>query len=148
MKAVKCPYCGGPTKRNGKTSSGTPEVEVRRVRRFGHSALRRRGRPLRRIPVVASVEGHAARDARRRPDLQAQDRGVLGGLAHAGARRRVPPGPLRRRDLARGAPGRADLLQRGAGGLNLPRDTTTGGRNGAIGPFWKSSTAKTHSRSG
>lgn len=22
MKAVKCPYCGGPTKRNGKTSSG------------------------------------------------------------------------------------------------------------------------------
>ena len=23
MKAVKCPYCGGPTKRNGKTSSGT-----------------------------------------------------------------------------------------------------------------------------
>ena len=22
MKAVKCPYCGGPTKRNGRTSSG------------------------------------------------------------------------------------------------------------------------------
>ena len=22
MKAVKCPYCGGPTKKNGRTSSG------------------------------------------------------------------------------------------------------------------------------
>ena len=22
MKAVKCPYCGGPTKRNDRTSSG------------------------------------------------------------------------------------------------------------------------------
>ena len=31
--------------------------------------------------------------------------------------RRVPPGPLRRRDLAHGTPGRADLLQRGLGGL-------------------------------
>ncbi len=43
---------------------------------------------------MVAVEGHAARDAGRRPDFQAQDRGVLGGLAHAGARRRVPPGPF------------------------------------------------------
>ena len=63
---------------------------------------------------MAAVEGHAARDVRRRPDLQAQDRGVLGGLAHARARRGGPPRPFRRRDLARGAPGRADLLQRRA----------------------------------
>ena len=96
---------------------GGAEMEMRRLRRIDHRAPRRHRRPLRRVPVVASVEGHAARDARRWPDLQAQDRRVLGGLAHAGARRRVPPGPLRRRDLARGTPGRADLLQRGSGGL-------------------------------
>lgn len=117
MKAVKCPYCGGPTKRNGRTSSGAQRWRCAACGASTHRALRRHRRPLRRVPVVASVEGHAARDARRRPDLQAQDRGVLGGLAHAGARRRVPPGPLRRRDLARGTPGRADLLQRGSGGL-------------------------------
>ena len=39
MKAVKCACCGGSMKRNGKTSSGFPEMEVRRVRRFGHRAL-------------------------------------------------------------------------------------------------------------
>ena len=82
MKAVKCPYCGGPTKRNGRTSSGGAEMEMHRLRRIDHRALRQHRRPLRRVPVVASVEGHAARDARRWPDLQAQDRGVLGGLAH------------------------------------------------------------------
>lgn len=65
---------------------GGPEMEVRRVRRFGHRALRRRGRPPRGVPVVVAVEGHAARDAGRRPDFQAQDFGVLGGLAHARAR--------------------------------------------------------------
>ena len=117
MKAVKCPYCSGPTKRNGRTSSGAQRWRCTACGAIDHRALRRHRRPLRRVPVVASVEGHAARDARRWPDLQAQDRGVLGGLAHAGARRRVPPGPLRRRDLARGTPGRADLLQRGSGGL-------------------------------
>lgn len=62
---------------------GGAEMEMHRLRRIDHRALRRHRRPLRRVPVVASVEGHAARDARRWPDLQAQDRGVLGGLAHA-----------------------------------------------------------------
>ena len=61
---------------------GGAEMEMHRLRRIDHRALRRHRRPLRRVPVVASVEGHAARDARRWPDLQAQDRGVLGGLVH------------------------------------------------------------------
>ena len=88
MKAVKCACCGGPTKRNGRTSVGGAEMEMRRVRRFGHRALRRRGRPPRGVPVGWLLsKGTQARDAGRRPDLQAQDLGVLGGLAHARARR-------------------------------------------------------------
>ena len=114
MKAVKCACCGGSMKRNGKTSSGAQRW---RCAACGASATVRyddAGRPPRGVPVVVAVEGHAARDAGRRPDFQAQDLGVLGGLAHARARRGAPPRPFRRRDLARGAPGRADLLQRRA----------------------------------
>ena len=85
--------------------------------RIDDRALRRCVRQPQEVSVATAAEGRAARNALRRPDFQAQDRGVLGGLAHAGARRRVPPGPLRRRDLARGTPGRADLLQRGSDGL-------------------------------
>lgn len=39
MKAVKCPYCGGPTKRSGRTSSGGAEMEMHRLRRIDHRAL-------------------------------------------------------------------------------------------------------------
>ena len=127
MKAVKCACCGGSMKRNGKTSSGAQRWRARAgasaTVRYDDAAAR-----LEEFPVVVAVEGHAARDAGRRPDFQAQDRGVLGGLAHAGARRRVPPGPLRRR-LARGTPGRADLLQRGSVVSWYMAQPRTGGRS-------------------
>ena len=98
MKAVKCACCGGSMKKERQDLVGGPEMEVRRARRFGHRALRRRGRPPRGVPVVVAVEGLRGSMPGAGRDFQAQDLGVLGGLAHARARRGAPPRPFRRRD--------------------------------------------------
>ncbi len=72
MKAVKCACCGGSMKGTARPRQG-PEMEVRRRGASPPCAMTTRP-PASAIPVVVAVEGHAARDAGRRPDLQAQDR--------------------------------------------------------------------------
>lgn len=79
MRAVYCPYCGGRTKSNGRTSSGS-----QRWRRTacGASTTLRYDDTAGRAPRVAPLQGLPGGDAGRRAVLQAQDGRVLGGLAH------------------------------------------------------------------
>lgn len=117
MKAVYRPYCGGRTKRNGRTSSGFPALEVHGLRRLDDAEVRRYGGEARGVPRVAPLEGLAGHDAGRRAVLQAQDGRVPGGLADARPRRRAPPRAPRRRDPGRARARGAHMLQRREGGL-------------------------------
>ena len=105
-----------------------PEVEVHGLRRLLHRALRRHDRPAQGVPGLAHVQGLSGRYARRRAHVQAEHVGVLGDLADARARRRAPPRPLRRRDLAGQGARRAHMLQRGARRLVVPRAIRDGAR--------------------
>lgn len=92
---------------------------------------RRLGRQDRGVPRLAAVQGHAARDARRRQDLPQEDLRVLGDLAYAGARWRAAPRALRRRHMAGRAPRPPDLLQPRARGLVV--HGRVGEREGLVG---------------
>ena len=99
MKAVYCPYCGGRTKRNGRTSSGSQRWRctacgASTTVRYDDTATRLdefvgtagAGSPRPWLLLIARDLmgiGLPGGDAGRRAVLQAQDGRVLGGLAHA-----------------------------------------------------------------
>ena len=89
---------------------GFPEMEVRLLRRVDNRALRRHGGEARGVYSVAALEGRTGGHARSWAHVQTQDLGVLGPLADARARRRVAPGAVRGRHMARPRPRRAHLL--------------------------------------
>lgn len=82
MKAVKCACCGGSMKRNGKTSSGAQRW---RCAACGASATVRYDDAAARLEEFLSWLLSKGTQLEM-PDFQAQDFGVLGGLAHARAR--------------------------------------------------------------
>ena len=124
MKNKKCPSCGQPMKRNGKTSAGTQRW---RCKSCGASATHSNDTAARELEAFlgwllgkGSTELDMPGQGRHALSPEAR-RQVLEDMADAGARRRGPPRRLRRRHPPRPRRRRADRLQRRPRAVVVPR---------------------------